>query len=350
MPGHGRQQTSTVGPPPLTHPDDCPHPSLCGPSVPGRTLMQAWRTCSGWPAWQPAKQVPSGGAGRCTQKQHRRHRSAKQDAGPTSRPSFAAPTHYRVGACGAAGRHRGRLWGQSNGPPRVGHPTSSRGPGVCACVTGCDCKCLMPFPTRHRRRAHHSSSHTQGDIEKYVNFDPRGCPHNGAHARMQKEAARGAPMSDMPPGLPASGGRAAQPPLLASGGRTHACHSPHSRLARSPRHHNSQRHNTQATSSCARFDKSGDDTASATGNNTTSRLSTTRPQVQTRIRLRTPSLAPMRARPSRTQIQTPGRATRLRQVGRAGRPTAQTCDTKPRHSRRATMSQRATHAHHKHRR
>jgi hypothetical protein len=170
MPGHGRQQTSTVGPPPLTHPDDCPHPSLCGPSVPGRALKQAWCTCSGWPAWQPAKQVPSGGAGRrCTQKQHRRHRSAKQDAGPTSRPSFAAPTHYRVGACGAAGRHRGRLWGQSNGPPRVGHPTSSRGPGVCACVTGCECKCLMPFPTRYRRRAHHSSSHTQDPKEhRYI--------------------------------------------------------------------------------------------------------------------------------------------------------------------------------------
>ena len=109
---------------------------------------------------------------------------------PDRPPAFAAPTHYRVGACGAAGRHRGRLWGQSNGPPRVGRPTTSRGQGVCACVTGCDCKCLMPFPTRYRRRAHHSSSHTQGDIEKYANFDPRGCPHNGAHARMQKEAAR----------------------------------------------------------------------------------------------------------------------------------------------------------------
>ena len=53
-------------------------------------------------------------------------------------------------------------------------------------------------------------------------------------------AARGAPMSDMPPGLRAriackrrEGSK--QPPLLASGGQTHACHSPHSRPARSTR-------------------------------------------------------------------------------------------------------------------
>ena len=206
---------------------------------------------------------------------------------------------------------------------------------------------------------------------------------------MQKEAARGAPMSDMPPGLRARIAckrREGSTTTLACERWANTC-VPLPTLpvcAIDPAHHNSQRHNTQATSSCARFDKSGDDTASATSNNTTSRSSTIRPQVEptprnahsgnssngpeklnpskpersgrtagltrsrppsTRIRLRTPSLAPMRGRPSRTQIQTPGRATRLRQAGQAAGPGRPTDRTDMRHKTAPPPSHNAQAAH-----